>query len=120
MLIARVGLVVRQVVTKEALEMCRMEIKVMHEGTDVETKEFKQARSLLAKAERIYFMGVGFNNLNMERLGVMNLKDGVASATGVNLDGKEHGDLLKQFGRKLTIRQHVNCLELVRSYVEWD
>ncbi len=58
----------------EMLRMCVEEIKVMHEGADVVTPEFERARSELRKAHQIYFLGVGLNGLNIERLGVGTLR----------------------------------------------
>lgn len=44
-------------------------IKIIHEFTDVKNdSNFKQAHKLLTTAKRIYFLGFGFNELNIKRL----------------------------------------------------
>ena len=80
-------------VTVEGLHLCIKDIKIMHEGAEVATPEFDRAKKLLAEARRVRFLGVGFNNLNMQRLGVMSLGDGLAEATCVGLSAREHKQL---------------------------
>jgi hypothetical protein len=105
-------------INNAALDTCMREIKVV--GVDYDTdKEFSAAKKLLLDAERVYFMGVGFNNANMARLGVMELPDNKAVSTGVGLSQREHEDLREVYGAKLTIRRNVNCLEMLREHVRW-
>ena len=104
----------------DMLRMCIEEIKVMHEGADVVTPEYEKARTLLGGANRVYFMGIGFNSLNLERLAIKSLKDDVAYATGRGLNGNETGRLQSQFGRKLHIFQNCDCLTMLRQHVNWN
>jgi hypothetical protein len=106
-------------VNESILRMCVEEIKIMHEGADVVTPEYERARHLLAKASNVYFLGVGFNGLNLERLAVRSLKDNIAYATCIGLNNAEAGLLQSQLGGKLTIFQNCDCLTMLRQHVSW-
>jgi hypothetical protein len=94
-------------------------VKVVNRNTTINEAEFKMANDLLSSAERIYFLGVGFYNDNLARLGVMDFVDGRAHATGVGLNQKEWGELTFRFRDKLKIAHGINCIELLRG-VSWD
>ena len=49
--------------------------KIVHEGAE-EDPEFNKARALIRKAERIYFLGFGYNKDNVERLHLGECKEG--------------------------------------------
>jgi hypothetical protein len=104
----------------DMLRMCIEEIKVMHEGADVVTPEYEKARNLLATANKVYFMGVGFNSLNLQRLAIKSLNDDIAYATGRGLNSNETGRLQSQFGRKLHILTNCDCLTMLRQHVNWN
>ena len=101
------------------IQNCLKNVKVVNRNTQVDAAAFTEAKRLIAKATRVYFLGVGFNNENMARLGVMELTPNKAISTGVGLRRKEHGDLRARFGACLSIRQDANCIEILRDYVEW-
>lgn len=106
-------------ISAEVLSICAQEIKVMHEGADANTPEFEEAKRVLAAAERIYFMGVGFNNLNLHQLGVDSLSNAKATATCCGYVGRELDQLVDQYKGKLTVRP-VDCMELFRFDVQWS
>lgn len=58
-------------------------IKIIHEGI-AENPEFKRANELLAGAKRIIFLGFGYDQINMSRLGLTNLH-------GKTIIGSTHG-----------------------------
>jgi hypothetical protein len=105
-------------ITKDVVKACISEVKVVHRTTEVNAEEFARAKKLLAKAERVYFMGVGFNNLNLERIGVKNLQAGQTSATGVGLTQKEYDDLHRSLSDYLNIRLDANCITLLRQWAQ--
>ena len=107
-------------INKEVLDDCIKHVKVVNRNTELDADEFSKAKDLLAKAERIYFLGVGFNNENLARLGVMDLESNRAQATGVGLNGNEHNEVSNRFGPSLKIRQNTNCIGLLRNFVAWD
>ena len=106
--------------TAEVLDMCAQEIKVMHEGTDANTPEFEDAKRLLMEAKRIYFMGVGFNSLNLHQLGVDTLSADKAASTCVGYAAREFGQLSEQYRDKLCLHHAVGCMELLRNHVKWS
>ncbi len=108
-------------VDRSALLACVSDVKVVNRNTNINSAEFEAAKKLLAEAVRIYFMGVGFNNENLSRLGVMDFPANKAvSATGVGLTSREHGDLNARLGGKVHIAQNSNCIDLLRNHVGWD
>jgi hypothetical protein len=83
----------------DALRVCVKDVKVVNRNTTINEGEFKRAKDLLSQAERIYFLGVGFHNENMARLGVMDFADDKALATCVGLNPKERIDVSRRFGK---------------------
>jgi DNA-binding MurR/RpiR family transcriptional regulator len=57
--------------------------------SDGRDNDFSKAKELLRSAERIYFMGFGFNNLNVERLGIQALRPNKSFATAFGLTTNE-------------------------------
>jgi hypothetical protein len=108
------------IINRHALDMCIKDVKVVHRNTEINADAFKQAKALLAAAERIYFLGVGFSNQNLMRLGIMELEDNKAQATGVGLIQREWGILQAQFGAKLRVHQGSNSINLFRTCAVWD
>ena len=106
--------------SKTVHSLCVQEIKVMHENADAETEEFKEAKLMLAEAERVYFLGVGFNNMNMRRLGVHDLKDDIAEATGVGLTESEVNSIRPLLNNKIEIHRETTCINLMRNICKWD
>ncbi len=60
-----------QEVTGETVRMAARDIRIVSDA-DVETEQFQTARTLLKQAERIYFLGFGFQADNVRRLEVFN------------------------------------------------
>ena len=60
-----------QEVTAETVRMAAGDIRIVSDA-DVETEQFQTARTLLKQAERIYFLGFGFQSDNVRRLEVFN------------------------------------------------
>jgi hypothetical protein len=49
-------------------ERCIPQIKIVHEVNDKDNPEFKRANQLLVNAERICFLGFGYDKINLRRL----------------------------------------------------
>jgi len=56
-------------------------IKIIHENIK-NNIEFQNARECLSKAERIYFLGFGYNKVNIERLGIDKITKKTAEIKG--------------------------------------
>lgn len=66
------------------IKLARDNIKIIHENSD-ESVEFYQARKMLKGAERIYFLGFGYHETNLRRLGIndlCNLEDPIREICG--------------------------------------
>ena len=91
-------------IDKRVMDICRNEIKVVHEDTtDGRDKEFTKAKELLAMAERIYLLGFGFGERNVERLGLRDLERGRATATCVGPTQHELNQLQGFLDRKSVV-----------------
>jgi hypothetical protein len=105
---------------RTVLETCVRAIKIMNEGPDVSTAEFNQAKELMEKSERIYFLGVGFNDVNLQRIGLSSHTNSKVSSTGLGLNQTEHARIAQAYGAYMHVHLHVNCKEMLRSHVAWD
>jgi hypothetical protein len=90
-------------VDRDALSVCVNEMKIVHEGIDERRQQFEEAKARLHDAVRVYFLGVGFGKTNMERLDVLNLAEGKASATAVGLTDAEHRTTQELYGTHLNL-----------------
>jgi len=78
-------------------------IKIVHEGTR-EDPEFVQARQLLAQAEIVCFLGFGYLEANVERLGITTLPSTVQLyGTGYRFMSGEQTQASKVLGGRLNI-----------------
>jgi hypothetical protein len=68
-------------ISLEALRIATQRIKIIHEGV-ANDPQFQLAHKILSESEVVCFLGFGYHPLNMERLGIKNLKK-----SGIN--GKE-------------------------------
>jgi hypothetical protein len=107
-------------ITRDVVNTCIREVKVVHRTTEINAQEFAQAKALLAKADRVYFLGVGFNNRNLERIGVKQLQANKARATGVGLTQHEYDDVHRSIGDHLMILIGANCITLLREDAQLD
>jgi hypothetical protein len=106
-------------VDTHALLSCTEHVKVVNRNTKVNDAPFIEARRLLQEAARVYFLGVGFNNENLTRLGVMDLAPNKAWSTCVGLRQREKNDLQSHFDNKLHLLINLDCIGLLRDTVIW-
>jgi hypothetical protein len=55
--------------TPEIVERAASQIKIIHEASERDSP-FSEARDLIAKADRLYFLGFGYHPINMQRLAI--------------------------------------------------
>ena len=109
------------VIDPTALVVCERCIKLYHEDMSDALPKFEKAKEWLGDATaNVYFMGVGFDNQNMERLGVGTMPPSRAWSTGVGLTDKEARDLTDKLGNQVSVIRHYPCMQLVNNRVEWD
>jgi hypothetical protein len=107
-------------IDSRVLDMCVREVKIVHEGIENRKAQFDQAKNFLHKADRIYFLGVGFNNVNLDRLNVMGLQENKAWSTAFGLTDQEYRVASQKYGLRLALKQHFDCNQLVNNFVRWD
>jgi hypothetical protein len=105
-------------VSPEAIKIAASRIKIIHEDIADRDSEFEKAKQLLNEADLIYFLGFGYNSTNMARLGVNNIRDGIAFGTGYNLTEHERYLIMQSVERKIQILPR-DCIELLRNVVRW-
>jgi len=77
----------------EMVSRASKKIKIIHENI-AEDIEFKQAHQLLSEAARVYFLGFGFNQTNLERLQIESLPtDKCIWGTGLDLSLQQKRNL---------------------------
>jgi hypothetical protein len=107
------------IVSTQNIRIAANGIKVVHEGVEDRRKQFDDAKELIRLAKRVYFLGVGTSNVNLERIGVMDFEDGKAAATEVGLTQTEFNEVHARYGNKLSFLQGRGCREMISNYVEW-
>ena len=96
------------------------EIKIIHEDIDDNRDaDFSKAKLLLESAEKIYFMGFGFNKLNVERLGITSLQPNKSVATAFGLKSREIENIHRITNGKVIFEFH-DCIGLCRESVIWS
>ncbi len=94
-------------------------IKIIHEDiTDGRDKDFSTAKALMAEAEQVLFMGFGFNQTNIERLGIRELPR-VAMSTAVGFVNQEKVRVLQACGSKVEFRGG-DCINFLREELQWS
>jgi hypothetical protein len=96
-------------------------IKIISETTD-DTPEFQRAQSILADSERIYFLGFGYDQTNLRRLGfgkMRHIPGREILGTALHMNDKEVRDVANRTGG--LIRFPVNALDtlgFLRNYAD--
>lgn len=107
--------------TAENVQMCVDNIKLVHEELkDGRDKDFEEAKRLMHLADRIYFLGFGFGQLNVARLGLAGLTQNKAIATATGFTQHEVAEISKRCGGKISIYPGHNIESLFRNVVAWS
>jgi hypothetical protein len=109
-------------VTKETLEACVNEIKIIYEDiSDGRDAEFTRAKELLDEAERVYILGFGFHPTNVARLGLNNLKKKDKSlATGIGLTNTEMAGISQLTNGCVQTNNQYDCINFCRNTINWS
>jgi hypothetical protein len=109
-------------INRDVLKICIKNIKVVHEDIkDGRDKDFARAFDLMQNAECIYYLGFGYGPVNMERLKIRDLEGKTTNGTGMGLTQRERDDLVRLAGgsSKLNPLPGLDCIRLLREYVDW-
>jgi hypothetical protein len=107
----------------ENIRIASQSIKIIHESIDDgRDKDFERAKQLMTDADRVYFMGFGFSEANVARLGISQLdclRD-KAFSTAVGLTDREMSDIRGHLcGGNIGFRDGLDCTGLLRNAVDW-
>jgi hypothetical protein len=108
-------------IVKGTLEAAVEGIKIIHEDIkDGRDGDFEQAKALMNEAERVCFLGFGYNRTNLERLGVKDLPT-TANAIGssIGLGNQEKKGIAKACNGRVQFLDG-DCLHFVREYLRWE
>jgi len=97
-------------------------IKIIHEDiSDGRDKDFERAKQILREAQRIYFIGFGYDPTNMHRLGIVDLEQNRAVGSAHGLVPREIDSIRRASNGRIAFDRHFNdCLEFLRYHVAWD
>lgn len=84
------------------LVYAKQSIKIIHEMGD-HAPEFLRARELLSQAERVYFLGFGYDPLNLKRLKIAELRHKRIMGTAIGLERREQQSAMRQTASNLTL-----------------
>lgn len=99
------------------LEMASKQIIVIPE--DVKThKSFKQAFDLMSTSERIFFLGFGYHDANLERLNIKEIKHISKGGTALGL-GRAEVDYIRLKWDIVISNPHYKVIDILRNEVPW-
>ena len=94
-------------------------IRVIHEGSAQEP-QFVRARESLSEADRVYFVGFGYDQTNLERLGPIPKQATVyGSAYGLEPSEREALEARLDFPIQLGLKDH-GALDFFREFPPLD
>lgn len=105
--------------------MAAKNIRIIHEKIDINS-DFLDAKKILVEAERVYILGFGYNEINVQRLGIKDLSVGEGKeivGSAVNLCKKEIDDKVKICGNNVSIQQRADrnpSLDFLRQCATLD
>jgi hypothetical protein len=108
-------------ISPQILDMCVRGIKLVHEELgDGRDKDFESAKSLMRAAGKVYFLGFGFGQLNIERLALSELKANNGIATGTGFTQQEVGAISQKCESRISIYPNHDIDSLFRNVVIWE
>jgi hypothetical protein len=104
---------------QQSLSASIEEIKIIHEDiSDGRDKDFERAKQLMHETNRIVLMGFGYNRININRLGLTDLKGNVAIGTMVGFGSQERASINEACGGKISLHDG-DCIHFVREFIAW-
>jgi len=110
-------------ISRENFEVSRTHIKIIHEDVhDGRDADFARAKQFLTDAQQIFFLGFGYNRINLERLGVGNLDKTVQTILGtcVGLGGADRAQVFKDSLSRIDLITDVDCYGMISERLQWQ
>ncbi len=109
--------------TPETVQIAKDGIKIIHEDpTGDRDRDFQEAKGLMEKAEQVYFLGFGFDETNINRLGLAKMRgqgQRPVFATGFELTASEIARITSLSESRVRLYENVDCISLLRTIVAW-
>jgi hypothetical protein len=106
-------------ISASTVSLAARRIKIIHEEPAERDDKFNEAKRLLTEAERVYFLGFGYDHKNMERLDVLNwARERNVYGTAPSLTPHERDVIMRRIDGRIELTSH-NCFELLRNVVDW-
>ncbi len=93
-------------------------IKIIYEAIDAD-EDFLAAQAILADAERIHFLGFGYHETNMRRLGFPRPGNKEVRGSCFQLTRHEIQQILEKYGDLRLGDEGWNCYQYLRSFVNF-
>jgi hypothetical protein len=107
-------------IASSTVSLAARRIRIIHEDPKDRDDKFNQAKLLLKEAERIYFLGFGYDYKNMERLDIINWpRERRVYGTAPTLTQHERSEIAKRTAQRIEVTSH-NCIDLLRNVVDWN
>lgn len=104
----------------DRLRIAQQSIKIVHDKDIEENPEFIAAQNTLEIAKRIYFLGFGYDDINLERLDLKSApQDSLICGTSYQLSRKKKRDLERNKTYQIKLYDN-DCLSFLRHVVELD
>lgn len=100
-------------ISRETITLASASIKIIHEIAP-NTEEFRQARQLLSKADEIVFLGFGYDETNLLRLGLDEIGEKNYYGTTFGMTNEESSTLVRAFSGCLT-HENMQILPFLRE-----
>ena len=113
-----------QEVTKQRVVNALKTLKLINSERRIEdSEEFKAAYKLIETAQRIYFMGFGFDEVNLERLDIKLMGGKSLIATAYGLDASTQKRVTQDFQTRANsdiFLDDKNVLALLKDYLQYE
>lgn len=95
-------------------------IKIIHEDVTDRDADYKQAQQLLQEAKQIFFLGFGFNTVNVARLGISSITATEVFATAIGYVQNEINGLVRLCSpSRIDFFDAYDCLDILRNKGTW-
>jgi hypothetical protein len=99
-------------------------IRIMPEERRELPEEFQEARRLIANAEALYFLGFGYHQTNMDRLGIdASIKPSKVMGTAYKLDYQRIGEIERKSIKELKMNYGLvrkPVYEFIHDYIDFN
>lgn len=89
-------------------------------GADEITEEFQMAHNLISTAKNIYFLGFGFDKINLERLNIGLMQAKTIKFTSKGVEPSIMSWIQRQFGEAILVAKPCDCIEMLQAYLAFE